>query len=741
MQYPAVIITKMGLQYCRRIKTSHKKKKGDEALKQGNFKQAVALYTEALEACPLTDKDVLKALYSNRSLAYGKCMKYHDALSDAEKAVKYAPTWAKGYWRKGVALEGLGRMYDATEAFYESWACDRGNKETEKKLRQTVFTLPDEQLGMKILDFLSGLELDTVSTMQQEENGATQDDRMRLIEPAKYEIAERVEMEEGAFQMVRNQGKKDKDSKTKTKQFHELYLDWLRGGVPEVYEAYLTRSKIYYYTKCYVQAQEDAKSALFGIRERHIQLENDASDQLAMRILLLDKAVEAYTWLGLAYLTEHNHPDKNAIEACKAFVKAFECGCNSQEVRDHHQTASESLTKEELEKALREACDEGHVLSETSHNLNVEIFTAECSLLFPQGKARSLTPAIRELLRQQLAWATSMPLKNVTIEGVRNSNGLKVLLHVKLGSTETSSGLIKSKIESLFSLDRSADSHQSCNSIAGRIHSSLGSMDVSSSEIKVVHAAPKHLLIESGPKSPSPEEKQIIVPSRPKMEVVVPYRSYSLVDARGNPVKRSDKHAFCMSRVYYDRTEIQAEVWVEIADGSCRWRQSGSEIKIIALKVPPNLPPRHLEIQFEPYRLCVKHKETGEVYLEGKLYRGIIPDDCFWTHLGGEGEDGCLISLTKMNLEVLKKHWMHSEMWWSKLFDQHGDIAWDDYEKDYSDLPEEVLEKHRIREAIKEEERQEENVDQKRRSKIQDADDLRKRKRQDRLRLLRDGRQ
>lgn len=34
-------------------------------------------------------------------------------------------------------------------------------------------------------------------------------------------------------------------------------------------------------------------------------------------------------------------------------------------------------------------------------------------------------------------------------------------------------------------------------------------------------------------------------------------------------------------------------------------------------------------------------------------------------------------------------------MWWPRLFREHGEIAWDDYEKDYSDLPEEVLDKHR----------------------------------------------
>lgn len=41
------------------------------------------------------------------------------------------------------------------------------------------------------------------------------------------------------------------------------------------------------------------------------------------------------------------------------------------------------------------------------------------------------------------------------------------------------------------------------------------------------------------------------------------------------------------------------------------------------------------------------------------------------------------------------RHWMHSEMWWPRLLKHHGEIAWDDYEKDYSDLPEEVLQRHR----------------------------------------------
>ena len=45
--------------------------------------------------------------------------------------------------------------------------------------------------------------------------------------------------------------------------------------------------------------------------------------------------------------------------------------------------------------------------------------------------------------------------------------------------------------------------------------------------------------------------------------------------------------------------------------------------------------------------------------------------------------------------DAVRRHWEHHQMWWPRLFRHHGEIAWDDYEKDYSDLPEEVLQRHR----------------------------------------------
>jgi hypothetical protein len=44
-----------------------------------------------------------------------------------------------------------------------------------------------------------------------------------------------------------------------------------------------------------------------------------------------------------------------------------------------------------------------------------------------------------------------------------------------------------------------------------------------------------------------------------------------------------------------------AQVWTELMDGSCRWRQTGGEVKVLALKVPQELPSRQLAVDIQPY--------------------------------------------------------------------------------------------------------------------------------------------
>ncbi|KIY96893.1 hypothetical protein MNEG_11071 [Monoraphidium neglectum] len=214
----------------------------------------------------------------------------------------------------------------------------------------------------------------------------------------------------------------------------------------------------------------------------------------------------------------------------------------------------------------------------------------------------------------------------------------------------------------------------------------------------------------------------------------------------GAPAERPDKHPFCMSRVHYTSPSGAgggggggggAAVWFEPAEGGCRWRQTASEVEIICTRVPPQLPAARLEVTFEPYRLRVTDRVTREVYLEGALERGVVTSECVWTHAGGEGEDGCLLTLAKMNLELFERPWRHSECWWPRLF--AGDaavIAWDDADKDYSDLPHEIEALRLREEALEEAQRHVAAGDKRTRARLQDQEEGRRRRRHERLAAL-----
>merc|ERR1712188_224267 len=81
----------------------------------------------------------------------------------------------------------------------------------------------------------------------------------------------------------------------------------------------------------------------------------------------------------------------------------------------------------------------------------------------------------------------------------------------------------------------------------------------------------------------------------------------------------------------------------------------------------------------------------------------------------------------------------HAEMWWPKLCKHHGEIAWDDYEKDYSDLPESIKQQYTAQEQQGKLVSNLEHMERMKREALQESDDLRKRTRQERLHELRTG--
>ena len=95
------------------------KQKGNAAFSAGDYPKAVKQFTMAIRM----DKQN-HVLFSNRSASYAALGKYEEALADAERCVRLAPKWGKGYGRKGAALTGLGQGGEAVKAYLAGLAVE-----------------------------------------------------------------------------------------------------------------------------------------------------------------------------------------------------------------------------------------------------------------------------------------------------------------------------------------------------------------------------------------------------------------------------------------------------------------------------------------------------------------------------------------------------------------------------------------------------------------------------------------
>lgn len=98
------------------------KTKGNEALKNRQFEDAIKQYNKAISL------DAENAIYySNRSAVWAEMGKWENSLNDANKCIEKDSRFVKGYSRKGTALLKLCRIADARAAFQEGLVIDPQN--------------------------------------------------------------------------------------------------------------------------------------------------------------------------------------------------------------------------------------------------------------------------------------------------------------------------------------------------------------------------------------------------------------------------------------------------------------------------------------------------------------------------------------------------------------------------------------------------------------------------------------
>ncbi|TSW48774.1 Tetratricopeptide repeat protein 31 [Bagarius yarrelli] len=112
---------------------------GNKYAQTGNLDMAVKCFTDAIKHNPQEFK-----LFGNRSFCYEKMQQYEKALIDADIALSLNTTWIKGLYRKGKALVGLKRYYDACLTYKEVLVLDSSCTDAAQELmRVQIMQLMD----------------------------------------------------------------------------------------------------------------------------------------------------------------------------------------------------------------------------------------------------------------------------------------------------------------------------------------------------------------------------------------------------------------------------------------------------------------------------------------------------------------------------------------------------------------------------------------------------------------------
>lgn len=107
------------------------------AFNEGNYILAVELFSYALEQVPK-----YAPYLTNRALCYYRLNDADKVLKDASASIEADPTWTKGYFYKGKALEMLNRKQEAIEYYEKCCQLEPSQQEYADILKQCGGSLP-----------------------------------------------------------------------------------------------------------------------------------------------------------------------------------------------------------------------------------------------------------------------------------------------------------------------------------------------------------------------------------------------------------------------------------------------------------------------------------------------------------------------------------------------------------------------------------------------------------------------
>ena len=765
------------------IKLNHFKTKASAHLKDGNYIAAYETYSMCIDMVlessssssssqKKRNKDetlVLESLYCNRSLTYEKAGKYTLALEDA---LKCRDTNSKAKWRAAMALKGLNRFPDALECFRESYRLLPASEqpsyfgEYNKVICNVTKRLTREDLGRYVMKEVNAVCL-----------------------PPRLETVTKLEQEEAMFRAIREEHSQNR----KPGDYYTYVAKWVLKPM-SLSMAYIQRSQMFYKANCFKQARLDAAMAIENCKggvsrkesmkeseketkkeEKNEEEEEEGKEdeynmsykEASIYVKYNDRSlkVEPFAWylLGKGFQGEPGFskedfvPDHNAAGKC--FARAQHLDPDNEMYRNAFRAMTSNLDNAEMSAVLNDK----HEQYETSEfgivdydsNTDGDVYLGHGKVTFEcvNAKLMMFTTASRFQLREYISKSANIELKKVLIESVK----LVSSPSTKEDENNENKAFSPSSSTSLcveFQMDFASDNEHAkryMNAIDKEQKIVLKTLGLGKfSFVGIEYVAAKTLSFKGyGFGRILQEEisagKEIVVAQRPSKAIDLPYQNYKLTHSDGTPIERVEKHAFGMTEIHYDKGHMgrnKENVWVSLMDDSIRWRQSSSEVKVIVNTVPKDrYTKHHLDVSIKTKSLKITDRDTKEVYVSGELEYHVLPESSSWYHLQGDGEDGFVFLLEKANLKLLSKadDCEHADMWWDRLFSAHCKIAFDDYDKDYSDLPAPIMNTHLAFEHSKQSVSHIEFEETQERDSCQAKDDIRKRERQERLNVLRGG--